>query len=202
MESRDYLSYLSNHIPAVTAAVTDKNGLPLTCALNIMSCSENGIYLLVPRHTEFYQALTQKNYLSFTGIALEDGVPSVSLSLRGSVSEKSPAVLSRLSPFSRTIPRGFSVFLLSQASGEWASLKAERETASFSFSFSSGEYDRRRFFITDRCVLCRLCAARCPQKCISISQRPAKILQEDCIRCGTCYETCLAKAIICQEEAG
>lgn len=209
MEIQDYLTYLADKIPTVTAAVTDGSGQPLTCALDIASCSKNGIYLFVPKHTAFYQALSTRNYLSFTGIYQESPHTQVSLSFRGHVTEKSPDILPRLPRPSRNscnlmkqenYSNSFALFLLAKATGEWHRMYPEPDTVTF--SFSSGTDDQDYFFITSRCVLCRLCASRCPQKCIDISQRPARIIQENCIRCGTCYDTCLAKAIIRQTKPG
>lgn len=50
-------------------------------------------------------------------------------------------------------------------------------------------------FVTDKCIGCKLCYSKCPQKCIDITQKPVAISQEHCIRCGNCFEICPARAI-------
>lgn len=49
--------------------------------------------------------------------------------------------------------------------------------------------------MTDRCIGCRLCFSKCPQKCIDITRKPAVIVQEHCLYCGNCFEICPARAI-------
>ena len=46
-----------------------------------------------------------------------------------------------------------------------------------------------------KCIGCKLCYSKCPQKCIDISTKPVVIQQEHCLHCGNCYEICPARAI-------
>ena len=47
----------------------------------------------------------------------------------------------------------------------------------------------------DRCIGCKLCYSKCPQKCIDISRKPVVIQQEHCLHCGNCMEVCPARAV-------
>ena len=50
--------------------------------------------------------------------------------------------------------------------------------------------------IADKCNGCTMCARRCPANCIIGSKRqPHEIINEDCIKCGECYNTCKFDAI-------
>lgn len=62
-------------------------------------------------------------------------------------------------------------------------------------SCERAQAQKDRFFVTDRCIGCKLCYSKCPQKCIDITQKPVAISQEHCIRCGNCFEICPARAI-------
>jgi NADH-quinone oxidoreductase subunit F/NADP-reducing hydrogenase subunit HndC len=54
-----------------------------------------------------------------------------------------------------------------------------------------------RYFITNKCTGCTLCAKKCPAGCISGSVRERhEIDQSKCLKCGVCLETCKFGAII------
>jgi len=53
--------------------------------------------------------------------------------------------------------------------------------------------------VADKCTGCTLCARQCPQSCISGEKKmPHVIDQEQCIRCGLCYDSCRFDAITVQ----
>lgn len=50
--------------------------------------------------------------------------------------------------------------------------------------------------VPEKCTGCTLCARRCPVSCIrGFNKKPHDILQEHCIKCGECYNTCKFDAI-------
>jgi len=50
---------------------------------------------------------------------------------------------------------------------------------------------------TDKCTGCTLCAKRCPVSCIAGKRRePHVIDQDECIKCGECYNVCKFDAVI------
>lgn len=49
----------------------------------------------------------------------------------------------------------------------------------------------------DKCTGCTVCARRCPVNCIIGNKRmPHEIIQDQCIKCGECYNSCKFDAII------
>lgn len=65
-------------------------------------------------------------------------------------------------------------------------------------------FERTRGHIerNDECVLCGLCAKKCPTKAIVVD-RPAKqwsIDRFNCIQCGSCVEACNKKALTMGNE--
>lgn len=210
MEVQDYFSYLTNEIHSVVAATADDSGQPVTCVIDIMDWDDGGVYFLTAKGKGFYKRLTRKKFISITGMKGPDTLSCRSLTLRGSVRELGQEPLSRLlekNPYMTSIypdarsRENLTVFQLFRGTGEWFDLSS-RPIRRDSFSFGGAEESGEYFFITDRCVLCRLCYSKCPQKCIDISQRPAVIRQENCLRCGNCYDTCLARAIIKKKADG
>ncbi len=50
--------------------------------------------------------------------------------------------------------------------------------------------------IPEKCTGCTMCARRCPANCITGAKRqPHEIINEDCVKCGECYNTCKFDAI-------
>ena len=50
----DYLKYLVREIHSTVVATVDENGLPMTCAIDIMDYDENGLYFLTAKGKGFY----------------------------------------------------------------------------------------------------------------------------------------------------
>ena len=52
-----YLKYLVQEIHSTVVATVDENGLPVTCAIDIMDYDENGLYFLTAKGKGFITAL-------------------------------------------------------------------------------------------------------------------------------------------------
>jgi NADP-reducing hydrogenase subunit HndC len=51
--------------------------------------------------------------------------------------------------------------------------------------------------IPEKCTGCTLCQMRCPVSCIQgLRKKPHHIIQELCIKCGECYNSCNFDAIV------
>ena len=57
-----------------------------------------------------------------------------------------------------------------------------------------------------KCILCGLCARKCPQECITVDRKEAKtwsIDRDACVQCGACIDACLKfKALSFTEDDG
>lgn len=56
MKYTDYFAFLVDEIHSVIAATTDENGLPVTCAIDMMDWDENGLYFLTAKAKTFITA--------------------------------------------------------------------------------------------------------------------------------------------------
>lgn len=204
MAVNKYLRYLQKEIHTTVAATADGNGLPVTCAIDIMDSDENGLYFLTAKGKSFYARLKKNGYISLTGMNGNDTLSSVAVSVRGKVSEVGNGRvedLIRKNPYMREIypteisRRSLTVFQLYEGSGEWFDL-SKKPIERVSFTIGAAREVAQRFEITKECVGCRVCETMCPQGCIDFTRIPAVIKQKNCLHCGNCFEVCPQKAVI------
>lgn len=203
METKYYLDYIVNKIHTTVAATTDSSGLPVTSAIDIMDYDDDGLYFLTAKGKGFYNRLKNSGYLSLTGLKGEDTMSSVAVSVCGKVKEIGKEYLDRLirkNPYMNEIypteesKQALTVFKLYEGNGEWFDLsKKPMERASF--CFGGGKIKNEGYFITDKCIGCKICYSKCPQKCINIDVKPVVINQNNCLHCGNCFENCPENAI-------
>ena len=208
MTSAEVLKYLQQEIHTTVAVTTDSDGLPVTCAIDMMDADETGLYFLTAKGKGFYTRLKEKGYLALTGIKGEDTMSCVAVSVRGRVKECGGDWVPRLfekNPYMREIyptpksQKALTVFQLYEGSGEWFDL-SKKPIERFSFSFGQGKAEPEGYFITKACTCCRVCEAVCPQNCIDFTSVPAAIQQAHCLHCGNCMEVCPQKAVIREDS--
>ena len=70
-------------------ATADKDGHPVTCAVDIMLSDEDSVYFLTARGKSFYERLCADPFISLTGLRGKDTMSSQSITIRGKVRELS-----------------------------------------------------------------------------------------------------------------
>lgn len=200
----DYQEYIVNDIHTVIAATTDKKGLPVTCAIDIMDCDDDGLYFLTAKGKGFYDRLTRNKYVSFTGVKGEDTMNMTAVSVRGKVTETGSERLPRLfkkNPYMAEIyptedsRKALSVFCIYDGEGEWFDL-SKKPIERSPFTIGGGKVTDKGYFITEKCTGCGKCLAVCPQNCIDKgSPKPYNIRQNNCLHCGGCFEKCPVGAV-------
>lgn len=203
METRDYLAYVVDQIHRTIVATVDDAGLPVTAAIDMMDYDDNSLYFLTAKGKGFYDRLKKLEFLAFTAIKGEDTMSTVVVSIRGKVRELGSERLPRLfekNPYMAEIypteesQTALTVFQIYEGTGEWFDL-SKKPIERASFTFGGAEEIKEGYFVTDKCIGCKLCCSKCPQKCIDISVKPVVIHQNNCLHCGNCYEICPARAI-------
>ena len=204
IEIKAYLTYLVNEIHTVIVATADDEGKPVTAAIDMMDVDQNGLYFLTAKGKSFYERLKKREYLSLTGLKGETTMTSVAVSVRGKVRELGAEPVKELfdkntymyeiypTDESRS---AISVFQIYEGTGEWFNL-SKKPIERAEFAFGGAEKIEEGYFVTDKCIGCKLCYSKCPQKCIDISNKPVVISQSNCLHCGNCFEICPARAII------
>ncbi len=204
MNTQNYLQYITENIHTTVVATVDDNDLPVTAAIDMMDYDENSLYFLTAKGKGFYDRLKKRGYLALTGIKGEDTMSCVAVSVRGKVRELGRDLISRLfdkntymyaiypTEESRT---ALTVFQIYKGHGEWFDL-SKKPIERASFTFGGGADLQEGYFVTDKCIGCKFCYSKCPQKCIDISVKPVVIQQEHCLHCGNCYEVCPARAVV------
>lgn len=203
MQARNYLKYIVEEIHSTVFATVDSAGRPVTCAIDIMDYDESGLYFLTAKGKNFYDRLKANDNIAFTAMKGEDTLSCIAVSVQGKVKELGPDGLSTLfekNPYMEKIypdvrsRSALTVFQIYEGIGEWFDLsKLPIERANF--SFGGAQTKENGYFVTDKCIGCKLCYSKCPQKCIDITQKPVVIQQEHCLHCGNCFEICPARAI-------
>ena len=129
---------------------------------------------------------------------------SQSVSVRGKVRELGSDLLNRVfaeNPYMAVIypneesRTALTVFQLHEGEGEFFDLSSKpifREN----FYFGGVAEKETGYYVTDKCIGCKMCNSVCPQICIDISTIPVIINQNHCLHCGKCSEICPKQAII------
>lgn len=206
MNTLDYFDFLVSQIHTVIAATTDEQGLPVTCAIDLMHYDQYGLYFLTAKGKSFYHRLTQRPFLSLTGILGKDTLSCTALSVQGKVRETGGRMLPVLlekNPYMLEIypteasRMALTVFQIYEGAGEWFDLSRKPvERAAFSFGKPSANISGSAYFVTPECTGCSRCFSVCPQKCIDTTQIPVVIRQENCLHCGNCKKVCPQNAVI------
>ena len=204
MKTADYLSYIVNKIHRTIVATVDDDGLPVTCAIDMMDADKNSLYFLTARGKSFYDRLIKRKFLAFTAMKGEDTMTSVAVSVRGKVrelgSDKIPELFGKNPYMNEIYPTeqsrsALTVFQIYEGSGEWFDL-SKKPIERKSFAFGKAEEHKEGYFITESCIGCGSCAEVCPQSCIAADEIPYVIEQEHCLHCGNCLTACPAGAVI------
>lgn len=143
MQVKDYFKLLVKDIHTVIAATADDDGLPVTCAIDMMDYDEKGLYFLTACGKGFYRRLKKGEYIALTGIKGEDTMSRAALSVRGTVEELGAEKVTELfdkNPYMyRLYPDAESqkvirVFRLYRGAGDWFDLsRTPVQTAHFTF---------------------------------------------------------------------
>ena len=203
MNVQDYFAVIVNQIHSSAFATVDGYGRPVTCAIDMMDYDENGLYFLTAKGKNFYDRLKANENIAFTAMKGDNTLSCVAVSVQGKAREIGPDKLPELfrrNPYMEKIypdPRSRSaltVFKIYEGTGEWFDL-SQLPIERASFFFGGAPAKETGYFVTDKCIGCKLCYSKCPQKCIDISGKPVVIRQEHCLHCGNCFEICPAGAI-------
>ena len=203
MQAKDYLKTIVEKFHSAVFATVDSAGRPVTCAIDIMDYDENSLYFLTAKGKNFYDRLKSNENIAFTAMKGKDTLSCTAVSVQGRAKEIGPDKLPDLflkNPYMEHIypdvlSRGaLTVFQIYEGTGEWFDL-SQQPIQRAGFSFGGAQARKSGYFVTDKCIGCKLCYSKCPQKCIDISGKPVVIRQEHCLHCGNCFEICPAGAI-------
>lgn len=204
MDKDNILSFLQKEIHSVIMATVDDNGLPVTCAIDIMDVDEKGLYFLTAKGKGFYERLIKNNYVALTGMKGKDTLSCISVSISGNVCEIGNERIDELfskNPYMNEIyptkqsRQALTVFQLYEGSGEIFDL-SKKPIERYSFAIGSAKDKALNYIITNKCIVCKTCKDVCPQNCIDFTGTTAIIKQEHCLHCGNCLKVCPQNAVV------
>ena len=79
MQAIDYLKYIVDEIHSTVFATVDQEGQPVTCAIDMMDCDENGLYFLTAKGKNFYDRLKANEHIAFTAMKGEENLSCVAV---------------------------------------------------------------------------------------------------------------------------
>lgn len=130
-------------IHTTVVAANGSDGLPVTCAVDMMDYDKDGLYFLTAKHKNFYARLCADGFIALTGIKGEDTMSRVAVSVRGKVRELGSEKVKELfdkNPYMYEIypdengRKDITVFMLYEGTGDWFDLsKKPVECARFVF---------------------------------------------------------------------
>ena len=193
MQRDEYLKLLVEGIHSTVVATIGPDGHPQTRTIDMMLWDEAGVYFLTAKGKAFYSQLMEQGF-----IALSATRDKVSVSLWGKVrnigSEKLDEIFEK-NPYMQSIypsdtRAALEVFCLYEAKGEYFDISDPAHVTRDSITIGHASAAQSGYFVG-----CKLCCSVCPQKCIDITEKPAVIDQQHCLRCGRCAEICPKRAI-------
>ena len=199
----NYFKFLTKDIHTAIMATVDENGLPVTCAVDIMDYDDNGLYFLTAKGKGMYNRLKSKEYVALTGIKGEDTLSSVAISINGKAKELGSDLINELfeknSYMNKIYPseqsrQALTVFYIYEGKGEWFDL-SKRPIERSSFTFGNAKEGNKGYEINNNCIICKRCIDVCPQNCIDFSKDVPLIKQENCLHCGNCLAICKHNAV-------
>ena len=98
MEAKTYFKYIAEEIHSTVFATVDREGRPVTCAIDIMDWAEDGLYFLTAKGKRFYERLKGNENVALTAMKGSDTLSSVAVSIQGKAKEIGPGKLSDLFP--------------------------------------------------------------------------------------------------------
>lgn len=203
MDIGDIFKFLAEDVHTVIAATADDEGLPVTCAIDVMDYDGGGLYFLTAKGKGFYRRLISRGYAALTGIKGEDTMHRAAASVRGKVrpeSEQKLASLIQKNAYMREIypteqsRAALAAFCLYSGQAEWFDLSV-KPIVRLNLTFGGAVTEGGAYAVGDGCTSCGKCLEVCPQKCIKIGQRGAYIVQQNCLRCGNCMTVCPVGAV-------
>lgn len=197
--SSKYLKLLVEEIHSTTVATIGADGHPQTRIIDMMYYDENGVYFLTAKGKAFYEQLMEQQYVAIS--ATKD---KIAVSLRGkirNIGKKNLDIMFEKNPYMKEIYPGdtrevLDVFQLYEAQGEYFDISNPAKIVRDSILIGDAEAVKTGYFVKEGCIGCKLCYSVCPQKCITISEKPAVIDQNHCLHCGRCAEICPQQVII------
>lgn len=154
MQTKNYLQYIVEKIHPTVFATVDRQGHPVTCAIDMMDYDESGLYFLTEKGKNFYDRLKSNENIACTAMKGEDTLSCVAVSVQGKAKEIGPDILPELFCKNPNIEKiypdvrsrsALTVFKIYEGIGEWFDL-SQLPIEWTNFFFGGTQVQRKRLF--------------------------------------------------------
>ena len=196
---QDYLNILRS-IKSVSMATVDANGHPQVRIIDVMLVENQKLYFCTARGKDFYKELIDTKRVAIVAMTKNYQTIRLNGEVEQLTSKKKwiDKIFENNPSMNSVYPHStryiLEPFCIQNATIEYFDLSHHPIYREYD---SIGDWIplKKGYEIQQNCISCGLCLQSCPQQSIIQTSHQYQIIQEHCLHCGQCVEKCPVKAI-------
>lgn len=201
MEKDDILNIIKNQFRTVVISAGNDQGLTVSSVVNLIIDNEK-IVFFIAKGQELFKCFEKNDKITLAGYS-GNPLSMQTIVMSGKIREIAQDLCKELIKKDITLMQFYdNSKALNMLHGyeiyEYRGDYMDSHQGSIQRDFFSSHLPilAKVYQVTGQCIYCKACYRVCPQKCIDITKKPAKINVNHCLQCGKCADICPRKAII------